>query len=122
MEPAQAIGVHHFLASADGVARFILASMVLASVTSWYLIITKAAAVIRARQRAARFMAYFWSASSLEAVASHLQQHPPADPLSQMAHEGIVASRHHERLCPPRPESSRPDVHGARGHRRKPAP
>jgi len=97
MEPVQSIGVHHFLANSDLVARLILVSMVLASVTSWYLIITKAVSVMRARQRAARFMAFFWGAPSLEAVATHLQRNPPADPLSQLAHEGIVASRHHER-------------------------
>jgi biopolymer transport protein ExbB len=96
MEP-QSIGVHHFLANADLVAQFILFSMVLASVASWYLIITKAVSVLRARQRSARFLAFFWSAPSLEAVAAHLEQHPPADPLSHLAREGIVASRHHQR-------------------------
>lgn len=97
MESVQSIGVHHFLAHSDAVARLILVSMVLASVTSWYLIITKAVSVVRARRRAARFMAFFWSAASLQEVATHLERHPPTDPLSQLAHEGIVASRHHER-------------------------
>jgi biopolymer transport protein ExbB len=96
MEP-QSIGVQHFLANADLVAQLILFSMALASVVSWYLIITKAVSVLRARQRAARFLAFFWGAPSLEAVAAHLESHPPADPLSHLAREGIVASRHHQR-------------------------
>jgi biopolymer transport protein ExbB len=96
MEP-QSIGVHHFLANADLVAQLILYSMALASVVSWYLIITKAVSVLRARQRAASFLAFFWGAPSLEAVAAHLESHPPSDPLSHLAREGILASRHHQR-------------------------
>jgi len=97
MEPTQSIGVHHFLTHADGVATSILVLMILASTTSWYLIVTKAVAVLRARRRTSAFLNFFWNAPSLDVVAAHLEENHPDEPFSHLAYHGIVASRHHER-------------------------
>ena len=97
MEPTQAIGVQHFLAHSDGVSRTILVLMVLASITSWYLIVTRALHAIRSQRRSAEFMRLFWSAPSLDAVGTYLDQNPPTDPLAQLANQGLRARRHHER-------------------------
>src|SRR3546814_5366390 len=73
----QVLGFGHFLAQTDGVAKTILIIMLLASVTSWYLIITKAIANTRARRRSARFLDFFWNAPSLNEVALKIEdQHP----------------------------------------------
>lgn len=97
MDPTQGINVGHFIAQADFVARSILVLMVLASVTSWYLIFTKVVTLARMRRRTARFLNFFWNARSLDVVATHLEQKHPDEPFSHLAYHGIAASRHHER-------------------------
>src|SRR3546814_7644347 len=71
--------------------------MLLASVTSWYLIITKAIANTRARRRSARFLDFFWNAPSLNEVALKIEDQHPDEPFSHLAYHGIAAIRHHER-------------------------
>lgn len=95
MENAQGFG--HFIAQADFVARSILVLMLVASLTSWYLIATKAISGLRARKRSAAFLHYFWNAPSIEAVAQHLESKTPDEPFSRLTHQGIVAVRHHAR-------------------------
>lgn len=97
MDSMQSIGFGHFIVQADGLAKTILVLMALASVTSWYLILTKALAYVRARRRSAVFLDFFWNAPSLDAVASHLADRHPDEPFSHLAYHGIAASRHHER-------------------------
>lgn len=95
MEATQ--GFSHFIAQADFVARGILVLMAVASVTSWYLIVTKTITHHRARRRSAQFLAFFWNAPSLDAVAKHLESEKPNEAFSHLAYQGILASRHHER-------------------------
>src|ERR1043165_8988574 len=67
------------------------------SVTTWYLIVTKAWAAFLRRRRTRRFLETFWDAPSLQAVATHLEEHHPDEPFSHLAWHGIVATRHHQR-------------------------
>lgn len=93
----QTLGFEHFLSQADGIAKFILVLMVIASIASWYLIITKAFTNWRSGRKTRRFLDFFWNAPSLDAVASHLELVHPDEPFSHLAYHGLVASRHHER-------------------------
>lgn len=97
MDAMQGMGFGHFIAQADGVAKTILVLMGLASVTSWYLIVTKLVAHYRARRRSDRFLDFFWNAPSLDVVAAQIEQQHPDEPFSHLAYHGIAASRHHER-------------------------
>ncbi|WP_020648445.1 MotA/TolQ/ExbB proton channel family protein [Solimonas variicoloris] len=97
MDATQGLGFGHFLGQADIVAKTILVIMLLASITSWYLIITKAIANARTRRRSERFLDFFWNAPSLDKVAAHLEHEHPDEPFSHLAYHGIAASRHHER-------------------------
>ena len=97
MDAMQSMGVGHFLSHADGMAKTILVAMLLASISSWYLIITKSTANWRARRRSEKFLAFFWNAPSLREVAIHLDDAHPQEPFSHLAYHGIAASRHHER-------------------------
>lgn len=97
MDATQGLGFGHFFAQADFVAKTILVIMLLASVTSWYLIVTKALSNWRARRRSERFLDFFWNAPSLAEVAVHLEGEHPDEPFSHLAYHGILASRHHER-------------------------
>jgi biopolymer transport protein ExbB len=69
------VGFAHFLTQTDGVGRAVLATLLLLSIASWYLIVTRALANWRTRRRADAFVARFWQAHSLEEAAGLL----PAD-------------------------------------------
>jgi biopolymer transport protein ExbB len=97
MEPETTLGFANFLHQADGLAKFILGLMLLASLSSWYLIITKAVQRRLTNVRSKRFLEYFWNSPSLAAVAARLEEEHPTDPFSHLAYHGAVASRHHER-------------------------
>ena len=97
MDTMQGMGFGHFIAQADGVAKAILVLMFLASVTSWYLIVTKLISYTRMRRRSAKFLDFFWNAPSLDVVAAKIEQQHPDEPFSHLAYHGIAAARHHER-------------------------
>lgn len=95
MEPQ--IGFAHFLAQTDELARGVLGLLLLMSVVSWYLIVTKAIAQLMERRRSAKFVDRFWNAPSVVAVQRHLEEHHPVEPFSHLAWHAIVATQHHER-------------------------
>lgn len=97
MEPQQALGFAHFLQQTDSLGKVIFALLLLMSVMTWYLIITKAWARLFAHRRSERFLGIFWNSPSLQAVASHLEEHHPDEPFSHLAWHAIVATRHHAR-------------------------
>lgn len=75
---ATGLGFAHFLTQTDGVGKAVLAVLLLLSVASWYLIVTRAMTNLLAQRRADSFLARFWDAPSLEA-ASHLTRDAGAD-------------------------------------------
>ena len=89
------LGFAHFLANSDGIARFILALMLIMSVGTWYLIVTKGIESIRSQRRSAEFLAAFWAAPSLDAVARHLRQSGVTEPFSHLVHHGFTAVEQH---------------------------
>ena len=97
MDPQQSMGFAHFLAQADTVGKAILVILLLMSVSTWYLIVTKTGIALLARMRTRRFLNTFWNAPSLQAVATHLEEHHPDEPFSHLAWHAIVAARHHQR-------------------------
>jgi biopolymer transport protein ExbB len=97
MEHAQSVGFAHFLAQTDTLGKAILAILIVMSVTTWYLIVTKGIETLSRRRRTSRFLALFWDSPSLAAVERHLEQHPASEPFSQLAYHAIVSTRHHAR-------------------------
>lgn len=91
----QALGWAHFLAQSDAVAKGLLIALILMSLATWYLIFSKTIQIWRARRRSRRFLATFWDAPSLQAVATHLEEHHPDEPFSHLTWHAIVAARHH---------------------------
>ena len=97
MEPQQTLGLAHFLAQADAVGKTLLVIMLLMSVVTWYLIVTKAIVALTTRRRSRRFLDRFWNAPSLQAVATQLENDHPDEPFSHLTWHAIVAARHHQR-------------------------
>jgi biopolymer transport protein ExbB len=91
------MGFAHFLAQADALGKTLLVVLLAMSVTTWYLIATKAWAWLLMRRRTRRFLDSFWNAPSLQAVATHLEDKHPDEPFSHLAYHAIVAARHHQR-------------------------
>ncbi|HPA90581.1 MAG TPA: MotA/TolQ/ExbB proton channel family protein [Quisquiliibacterium sp.] len=89
------LGFAHFLAHSDGVARFILAAMLLMSVVTWFLILYKGGLAVRMRGRSRRFLEAFWQAPGLDAVAARLRDSGTADPFSNLVHQGLTAVEQH---------------------------
>jgi biopolymer transport protein ExbB len=91
------MGLAHFLAQTDMLGKAVLVLLLVMSVTTWYLIVTKAWTWLLVRMRTRRFLDIFWNAPSLQVVATHLEEHHPDEPFSHLAWHGIVATRHHQR-------------------------
>ncbi|MCX8087327.1 MAG: MotA/TolQ/ExbB proton channel family protein [Rhodocyclaceae bacterium] len=64
----EGFGFAHFLAQCDAVGKTVLISLLLLSVASWYLIVTRAFGNWLAARRAAAFEAEFAAAASLDAL------------------------------------------------------
>ena len=77
MEPTvvEGLGFAHFLTQADGVGKSVLLVLLLLSVASWYLIVTRTLANWLAQRRADAFLARFWQARSFDEVAASLPGH-----------------------------------------------
>ena len=90
------LGFGHFLANSDGIARFILALMLIMSVGTWYLIVTKGIQAIRAQKKSAEFLTAFWAAPSLDAVARHVHQTGVTEAFSHLVHHGFTAIEQHK--------------------------
>lgn len=96
METTSALGWANFLAQSDAVGKGLLVALLLMSITTWYLIVTKTLQTFSARRRSARFLSIFWDAPSLQAVATHLEEHHPDEPFSHLTWHAVVAARHHQ--------------------------
>lgn len=100
MEPTQVgiaagYGVTAFLAQSDAVGRSALAVLVVMSLASWYLILSKAIEVFSARRRAALFLRKFWSTASLKEATAGVRSEGDADPFSSLAVQAMEAMDHH---------------------------
>lgn len=93
---AQQLGFANFLQTVDGVGQFLLVVLLVMSIATWYLIVTKTWQNYKMRKHAKQFLAYFWEAPDLGAVEQQLRQHPPRDPFSHLAHHGFRAIAQHE--------------------------
>jgi biopolymer transport protein ExbB len=91
------LGFAHFLAHSDGVARFVLALMLIASIGTWYLIVTKGIQGFRMRRKSESFLAAFWEARDIEAVAARIRENGTTEPFSHLVHHGFTAIEQNHR-------------------------
>lgn len=87
----ESLGFAHFLAQADGLARFVLGVLLLSSIASWYLILVKGVRSWRQTRRSRTFLAAFWDAPNLEAVAQNIREHGTAEPFAHLLYHGFAA-------------------------------
>ena len=94
---APSLGFGHFLTQTDAVARFLLVVLVVMSVASWALIVSKSAAQWLRRSRGEKFLRLFWNATSLEAVQHEIATHGVRDPFAHLTAHAMHAQAHHAR-------------------------
>ena len=95
MDPQQSAGFASFLAQTDAIGKAILVIMLVMSITTWYLIVTKTITIVLERRKSARFLETFWNAPSLASVEKHIEVNHPDDPFSHLAWHSINAQRHY---------------------------
>jgi biopolymer transport protein ExbB len=93
MDPQAAAGLAGFLAQTDALSKAILAILLVMSVTTWYLIVTKSITILLERRRSARFLDAFWEAPSMQPLEKHLGANHPDDPFSHLAWHAVSAHR-----------------------------
>lgn len=97
----QTLGFSHFLLHADSVARCLLGIMSLASLVTWYLILTKGLRMRQLFKRSDAFLQAFWEAPNLEAVAARIRETGTPDPFSHLLHHGFTAIEQQQRCHQP---------------------
>ena len=97
-ETSSALGFGHFLAQSDIVARVLLVVLLLMSAISWYLIIYKGITQVMQQRRSKKFLDFFWSATSLEAVQNELNVHGVHEPFGHLTAHSLHAQVHHEKF------------------------
>ena len=97
MTDTSALGFGHFLLNADIVAQVLLVVLALMSAISWYLIVYKGISQVIRQQRSRKFLDFFWSATSLEAVQNELSIHGVKEPFGHLTAHSLHAQAH--QLC-----------------------
>ncbi len=89
----QGLGFAHFITQTDAMGMAVLALLLVLSVASWYLIVTKAIANIGARSRADRFLAKFWEAASLQEMQNSLDNSRDGNAFSELARQALAVNK-----------------------------
>jgi biopolymer transport protein ExbB len=98
MGDTQVLGFAHFLTQSDLVIRVLLVILVVMSAISWYLIVMKGISQIVRTNRSRKFLTFFWSATSLEAVQNELSVHGVHEPFGHLTAHSLHAQAHHEKF------------------------
>ncbi len=98
MGDASSLGFGHFIEQADFVAKALLIVLAVMSVISWYLIVSKGISLVIRQKRSRKFLDFFWSATSLEAVQQELSIHGVSEPFGHLTAHSLHAQAHHARF------------------------
>ena len=92
MEPTavNTLGFAHFLGQTDAVGKAVLVTLVLLSIASWYLIVTRSLANLIARRKAEAFLERFWRASSLSEVEALLGSRVADNAFANLAEKSLA--------------------------------
>jgi len=98
MNAAEDLGIVHFLAYSDLLARGILVVLLTMSIVSWYLILSRALMHAIDCRRGTRFMRALPRLRSLPAVDAHVAGHPGTNTLTTLAAAALDAGRRYKSL------------------------
>ena len=92
----QGLGFAHFISQTDAMGKGVLALLLVLSMASWYLMVTKAIANWAARKRADVFLKKFWEASSLQEMQATLSASSADNAFSDLARQALTVSDGHQ--------------------------
>ena len=94
---APELGFTHFIAQTDVVGQGLFVILVIMSLVSWALIVTKGVGLFRRQRRSQAFLNFFWNATSLEAVQNEIATHGVKEPFAHLTAHAMHAQAHHAR-------------------------
>jgi biopolymer transport protein ExbB len=103
MPPVQDLGIAHFLAQSDLLARGLLVVLITMSLLSWYLILSRSLQHVLDWRRGEHLSRAMAGIDSLHTLSTYLERHPGRDPMHALAQCGVEAGRAYEALCRQRP-------------------
>jgi biopolymer transport protein ExbB len=89
----QGLGFSHFVSQTDIVGKVVLTLLLLLSLASWYLIVTKALANWLERRRANAFIGQFWQLDSVEQMAASVYKDGTDNAFADLASQALAALR-----------------------------
>ncbi|MGH8719717.1 MAG: MotA/TolQ/ExbB proton channel family protein, partial [Burkholderiales bacterium] len=87
----ETLGFAHFLAQTDALAKTVLGLLLVMSIASWYLILTKAFGALWARRRSAKFLRVYSNAPNPGAVMLDLAELGVLEPYSRLTSRALSA-------------------------------
>ena len=123
MGDTSALGFGHFLQRPTSSHKVLLVVLALMSAISWYLIVYKGISQLIRQKRSKKFLDFFWSATSLEAVQNELSVHGVREPFGHLTAHSLHAQAHHAKFGAGQARGGRqragvPDAHHQEGARR----
>ena len=95
---APELGFTHFIAQTDAVGQGLFAILVIMSLVSWALIVTKGVSLFLRQRRSKTFLDFFWNATSLESVQHEIATHGVHEPFAHLTAHAMHAQAHHARF------------------------
>lgn len=92
----QGFGFAHFISQCDAMGKGVLALLLVMSVASWYLIVTKTMSNIAARKRADAFLKCFWEEPSLQQKSATLSVGSDDNAFYDLARQAFVVNDGHQ--------------------------
>ena len=94
----ESLGFAHFLTHTDGVGQLVLSVLLILSMASWYLIVTRALANWLAQRRSEEFLKRFWQAKSIADVLTLLKQQNTDCPVEHLVRQSMEALANKENV------------------------
>lgn len=88
----EGLGFAHFLGHLDGVGRVVLLLLLLLSVASWYLIVTRWLGNFLAQRQAEAFLKRFWQGGSRSELAARLRAEKIDNAFARLALDAVDAA------------------------------
>ena len=88
----EGLGFAHFLGHLDGVGRVVLGMLLLMSVASWYLIVTRWLGNFLAQRQAEAFLKRFWQGGSRSELAARLRAEKIDNAFARLALDAVDAA------------------------------
>nr|MBL8454806.1 MotA/TolQ/ExbB proton channel family protein [Zoogloeaceae bacterium] len=93
MQGTEAFGLHHLWTQSDLVIKIVAFTLLVMSVASWTLILTRAVRQWRARNHDGAIES-FWNAASLEEGLARVSRLAPDSPVEALTRQGAAAAEH----------------------------